>query len=297
MLTVLLALVGLLLGGVAGGPVGLLVGGAIGFLLGQQLDLRKRLKKVEDTQSRVDEIQSWATEMKAWAQQTHAWLMRLGPSTQPAEAEPDAAAQPSAQPEPEAKPEPAAQPESAGLAPVVRPVASEPSTDVRAPVPGPATPAPPDASTRAPHPREPAAADTPAPADARVAADTPAVAPSHARERPSDPVSWVVNWIKQWVTTGNAPVKVGVLVSLVGVGLLLREAHRRGIIELTIELRLAAAAVFGLVLLAVGWRQRRRRPIYGVSLQGGGVAVLYVTTYAAFVVYDVVGRFPPRRRW
>ena len=94
------------------------------------------------------------------------------------------------------------------------------------------------------------------------------------------------------MTTGNAPVKVGVLVSLVGVGLLLREAHRRGIIELTIEVRLAAAAAFGLVLLAVGWRQRRNRPIYGVSLQGGGVAVLYVTTYAAFVVYDVVGAVP-----
>ena len=289
-MTVLLALVGLLLGGVAGGLVGLLAGGVIGFLVGQQLDLRKRLKKLEETQSRVDEIQSWATEMKAWAQQTHAWLMRLGPSAQPAEAKPDAAAQPDAEPAPEA--EPAAQPESAGVAPVVRPVASEPSTGIRAPVPGPATPAPPDASTRASRPREPAAVDAPAPADARVAPDTATAATSRARERPSDPVSWVANWIKQWVTTGNAPVKVGVLVSLVGVGLLLREAHRRGIIELTIEVRLAAAAVFGLVLLAVGWRQRRSRPIYGVSLQGGGVAVLYLTTYAAFVVYDVVGAVP-----
>ena len=94
------------------------------------------------------------------------------------------------------------------------------------------------------------------------------------------------------MTTGNAPVKVGVLVSLVGVGLLLREAHRRGIVELTIEVRLVAAALFGLVLLAVGWRQRRRRPIYSVSLQGGGIAVLYVTTYAAFVVYDVLPPVP-----
>ena len=304
MLTVLLALMGLLVGGLAGGPGGLLAGGAIGFLLGQQLDLRKRLKKVEDAQSRMDEIQSWATEMKAWAQQTHAWLTRLGPSAQPAEAQPDAAAQPGAEPapeaepEPEAKPAPMAQPESAGVAPVVRPVASEPRTEIQAPAPRPTTPAPPDASTRAPRPREPVAAaastaaDTPALGDAPAPADAPTADPSRARERPSDPVSWLVNWIKQWVTTGNAPVKVGVLVSLVGVGLLLREAHRRGIIELTIEVRLAAAAVFGLVLLAVGWRQRRNRPIYGVSLQGGGVAVLYVTTYAAFVVYDVVGAVP-----
>ena len=118
------------------------------------------------------------------------------------------------------------------------------------------------------------------------------MAPSAAKERPTEPIPWLVNWVKQWVTTGNAPVKVGVLVSLVGVGLLLREAHRRGIIELTIELRLAAAAVFGLVLLAVGWRQRNRRPVYGLSLQGGAVAVLYVTAYAAFAVYDVLPAVP-----
>ena len=300
-MTILLALAGLLVGGLAGGLPGLLVGGVLGFLVGQQVDLRKRLKKVEETQSRVEEMQSWATEMKAWAQQTHAWLTRLGAAAQKAGSQPDAPVQPGPEPDPdmepqpepapqpepepdlEPQPEPAPQPEAepaAGAAPVVRPVASEPRTEVQAPVPSPTAPAPPAASTRAPEIPQPAAAG-------------PAVArPDSRDQRPSDPFSWLVNWIKQWVTTGNAPVKVGVLVSLVGVGLLLREAHRRGIIELTIEVRLAAAAVFGLVLLALGWRQRRRRPVYGRSLQGGGVAVLYVTTYAAFAVYDVVGAVP-----
>ena len=286
-MTILLALAGVLVGVLAGGLPGLLAGGAIGFLLGQQLDLRKRLKKLEETQSRVEEMQSWATEMKAWAKQTHAWLTRLGATAQPAEAAPDVAVQPGAEPEPEAETEPAVQPEpdtapgaehepAIGAAAVVRPVASEPSTEVRAPVPGPASPAPPDAATRAPEPRD------------RPAAGPPAPGRTAGRDQSSDPIAWLVNWIKQWVTTGNAPVKVGVLVSLVGVGLLLREAHQRGIIELTIEVRLTAAAVFGLVLLAVGWRQRRSRPIYGLSLQGGGIAVLYVTTYAAFAVYDVL---------
>ena len=140
--------------------------------------------------------------------------------------------------------------------------------------------APPDASTRA--------LQAPAPAAAGAAADRP----SADRGSRPDPVEWLVNWVKRWVTTGNAPVKVGVLVSLVGVGLLLREAHRRGIIDLTIEVRLVAAAAFGLVLLAVGWRQRRRRPVYGLSLQGGGIAVLYVVVYAAFAVYDVLPAVP-----
>ena len=296
-MTVLLALAGLLLGGLVGGLPGLLAGGAIGLLLGQQLDVRRRIKRLEETQADIDELRTWATELKAWAQQTHAWLTRLAPSARPAEdepavlPEPGAAAEPApkpgaaAEPEPEpgaaAEPEPAGGPEPVvGAGAVVRPLASEPRIEVQARVAGPVAPAPPDASTRAPRTGDPTAASPPPPA------------PGTVRERLSDPVSWLVNWVKQWVTTGNAPVKVGVLVSLVGVGLLLREAHRRGVIELTIEVRLVAAALFGLVLLAVGWRQRRRRPIYGVSLQGGGIAVLYVTTYAAFVVYDVLPAVP-----
>jgi uncharacterized membrane protein len=287
-MTVLLAVVGAGFGTLVGGLPGALAGGAIGFLVGQQLDLRKRLNKLEETQARVDEVQVWATEMKAWAKQTHTWLTRLAGAVQTPEAQPDASPQPDAAQEPESGAEPESVPESGpgaevkpavGAAPVVRPVASEPRTEIHAPVPSPTTPAPPDVQTRAPEAPQP------------VAAGPPPARPDPPGER-SDPISWLVNWVKQWVTTGNAPVKVGVLVSLVGVGLLLREAHRRGVIELTIEVRLAAVAVFGLVLLAVGWRQRRSRPIYGVSLQGGGIAVLYLTTYAAFVVYDVVGAVP-----
>ena len=293
-MTVLLAVVGAGFGALVGGLPGALAGGAIGFLVGQQLDLRKRLNKLEETQARVDEVQVWATEMKAWAKQTHTWLTRLAGAVQTPEAQPDAApqpesgteAEPAPQPESGAEAEPAPQPRrdpeikpAVGAAPVVRPVASEPRTEVQAPIPSPTTPSPPDVQTRAPQAPQP------------LAAGPPPVRPDSPGQR-SDPISWLVNWIKQWVTTGNAPVKVGVLVSLVGVGLLLREAHRRGVIELTIEVRLAAVAVFGLVLLAVGWRQRRSRPIYGVSLQGGGIAVLYLTTYAAFVVYDVVGATP-----
>ena len=98
----------------------------------------------------------------------------------------------------------------------------------------------------------------------------------------------LVDALKNWLTTGNAPVKVGAIVLLVGVGLLIREASRRGIITLTIEVRLIAVAVFALILLAMGWCQRERRPVYGRSLQGAAIAVLYLTTYAAFEVYDLL---------
>lgn len=98
--------------------------------------------------------------------------------------------------------------------------------------------------------------------------------------------------LKTWVMTGNVPVKVGVLVSLVGLGFLIQEANERGFITLTIEMGLIAVAMFGVALLAIGWRLRQTHTIYGLSLQGGGIAALYLTTYAAFAVYDVIGALP-----
>ena len=261
------AVLGAVVGTLVGGLPGLLAGGAIGFLIGQQLDLRKRLERVEEAQTGVEEMRTWAAEMKTWAQQTHAWLTRLAPTTEPDEAQ-SARTQPEAQPHAQPEAQPAEAPVSEAQPAEARAGGFEESL------------APPDASTRAPQ--------APAPAAAGAAADRPS---ADQGSRP-DPVEWLVNWVKRWVTTGNAPVKVGVLVSLVGVGLLLREAHRRGIIDLTIEVRLVASAAFGLVLLAVGWRQRRRRPVYGLSLQGGGIAVLYVVVYAAFAVYDVLPAVP-----
>ena len=183
-------------------------------------------------------------------------------------------------------------------------------------VPAPATPAPPDPATRAPHPvdstpAEPtpvAAEPTPARAEATGArepvppaaaaeswsddVDTGAAGRGAPPRQPLEPVARLVSAVTKWITTGNAPVKVGVLVSLIGVGLLLREAGRRGVITFTIEMRLIAVTLFGLALLAIGWRLRRKNPLYGLSLQGGGVAVLYLTTYTSFGVFDVLPAAP-----
>lgn len=83
-------------------------------------------------------------------------------------------------------------------------------------------------------------------------------------------------------------MKIGIIVSLIGLGFLLREAAVRGWVDFTIEIRLAAATVFGLGLLGFGWHQRTQRPIYGRSLQGGGIAVLYLATLAAYALYDLL---------
>ncbi len=47
-----------------------------------------------------------------------------------------------------------------------------------------------------------------------------------------------------------------------------------------------------LALLGVGWRLRLKRPGYAQALQGGAVAVLYLTLFAAFRGYGVLAAGP-----
>jgi len=98
----------------------------------------------------------------------------------------------------------------------------------------------------------------------------------------------VLGRVKNWLTSGNLPVKVGVVLSLFGVAFLIREAIDRELFNLPIEYRLMGVALFGLGLLVLGWRLRESRPGYALSVQGGGIAVLYLTTYAAYGLYGLI---------
>jgi len=107
-------------------------------------------------------------------------------------------------------------------------------------------------------------------------------------DRTSATVTRIVDVLKGWLTSGNVPVKVGVVLSLFGMAFFIREAIDRQLFDLPIEFRLAGVAAFGLGLLIVGWRLRERRRVYALSLQGGGVALLYLTAYAAFALYGLI---------
>jgi uncharacterized membrane protein len=57
-----------------------------------------------------------------------------------------------------------------------------------------------------------------------------------------------------------------------------------------IEVRLTLVAAVGVALLAVGLSKRIERPTFALSLQGAGVAVLYLVVFAAARGY---GLLPP----
>ncbi len=146
-----------------------------------------------------------------------------------------------------------------------------------------------------------AAASTPhrpiAPAPARSAAQGAAqgAAQTAARARATRRVELEpsllddgVTFVKRWFTTGNVPVKVGVVLSVFGVAFLVKEGIDRQWLVLPLELRLMFVALFGVALLVLGWRLRHKNRTYALSVQGGGIAVLYLTIYASFELFHLL---------
>ncbi len=90
--------------------------------------------------------------------------------------------------------------------------------------------------------------------------------------------------IVNFFTTGNLVLKIGIIILFFGVAFLLKYAAQRNMIP--IELRLAGVSLAGMALLGVGWRLRLSRTAYGLTLQGGGVGILYLVIFAAARLYD-----------
>jgi uncharacterized membrane protein len=106
-----------------------------------------------------------------------------------------------------------------------------------------------------------------------------------APEAPAKPgvieasVTAAVTAAKTWLFGGNTVVRVGLIILFVGLSFLASYAASAGLFP--IELRLALVVGVGIVLLAVGFRTRESRPGFGLGLQGGGVATIYLTVFAA----------------
>lgn len=92
--------------------------------------------------------------------------------------------------------------------------------------------------------------------------------------------------IKNFFTTGNVVVKVGMIILFFGVSFLLKYAAQKNLFP--IELRLACVAAGAIALLIFAWRLRLRKPVYALVLQGGAVGILYLTVFSAARLYNVL---------
>ena len=95
---------------------------------------------------------------------------------------------------------------------------------------------------------------------------------------------------KDWLLGGNTLVRSGIVILFIGISFLLKYAAEHS--HVPIELRLMGIVLGGIVLLALGWRLRDKRPQYSWALQGGGIGILYLTIFAALKLYQLIPAGP-----
>lgn len=183
-------------------------------------------------------------------------------------------------------PQPASVADAVSASPAAEPVSEPGPTEGVDPVAVAVPPMPETAATR------PAVASVFGDAAAAVSAtpaSPPPLPPSPPRET-GEPglLERAVAAGKRWFTEGNVPVKLGVLVLFAGVAAALRYAAAEGYLTLPIGLRLSLIAAAALLGLGIGWRERQRRPVFALSVQGGAIGVLLLTVFAAFRLYQLL---------
>lgn len=135
---------------------------------------------------------------------------------------------------------------------------------------------------------------TATPARTNASARRQALKSSHKKLQPDEQstaiVTSVVHSLKHWFFGGNLVVRVGVIVLLIGVVLLLRLLSEY--IEISIELKLIAIGTVGLAIAGLGLKLVKNRFTYGMTLQGAGLAIAYLSTFFAYQVYEVLPSLP-----
>ncbi|MCY3801857.1 MAG: DUF2339 domain-containing protein [Chloroflexi bacterium] len=129
-------------------------------------------------------------------------------------------------------------------------------------------------------PRAHVSRGTPGPSS--VGASVPSSAQATGGSQKSLPVS--SNW--EWWLGGNWLARIGILALIFGVGFFLKLAFDNDWIDETG--RVVLGLVAGLALLGGGEIWSRRYAAWARAVTGGGIAILYLSIFAAFSLYDLL---------
>ena len=122
---------------------------------------------------------------------------------------------------------------------------------------------------------------------AKVATPPPIARPAAPKKpREPSPIERAIDMAKAWLFGGNTVLRIGVVLLFLGLAFLLRYATEGMVVP--VEMRYAGVAASAVVLLGLGWWLRLRNPNYGLMLQGAGIAVMYLTVFAAMRLHPLL---------
>jgi len=131
----------------------------------------------------------------------------------------------------------------------------------------------------------PAAAQAPRPVAAILDQPLPQPPPPAPPHEPSA-IESAIDGFMTWLKGGNWIARSGIAILFLGAAFLAKYAADNSMFP--IELRFIALSIGAFALLIVGWRLRERRALYAQLLQGGGIAGLYLTVFAATRLFQLL---------
>lgn len=119
-----------------------------------------------------------------------------------------------------------------------------------------------------------------------IAARQPEWTPPPRAPLPPSALDRALTEFMGWLKRGNPLARIGIVILFFGATFLAKYAADNSLFP--IELRFIALALGAFSLLIVGWRLRDKRAVYAQLLQGGGIAGLYLTVFAATRLYHLL---------
>ncbi len=110
----------------------------------------------------------------------------------------------------------------------------------------------------------------------------------------AEPAPWVLGNVSQPISIermfgGNILTKIGIVALLFGFGFLFKYAFDNDWIG---PIGVTMLGIFvGIILLGLGEYFHKKYRIYGQTLTGGGIGVLYLSLFASFSLYHLVGQY------
>lgn len=161
---------------------------------------------------------------------------------------------------------------------------AQPAMAARAPVPQ-VTTAPSEAPGSV---MRPSAVPQPSPRPPQPSVAPRSTTSARTRASPREPsrVDVLISDFITWFKGGNPLARIGIVILFFGAVFLAKYAAENSLFP--IELRFVAIALGAFALLIVGFRLRDKRAVYAQLLQGGGIAGLYLTVFAASRLYHLL---------